>query len=204
MHYLFIFFFRKKALRFFSETRCRRIITFRVVHRSSANGVSPPNGISDTQRRGDASHSRTHRLLHFCAVPGLTWFFAGRTVMTGLRLPGRVHSRFCPGNSLSCSKRERNSRWISIGGRRAPPIAKRPCHDYRLATGYRSLPIARRALNFDLANLACRWLTASGGRPGSLSSWLTIRICFYLSTKWLINNVSIFLSRLDFNLNHLQ
>lgn len=125
--------------------------------------------------------SRTHRLLlvssSFRVWPGsLPDVQLWRGTLTGpcplSILPGEF--------TLVFETRERNSRWISIGGRRAPPIAKRPCHDHhhrdRLPEAW---PIARRTLNFDIANLACQWLTASGGRPGSLSSRLTTRICFH-------------------------
>lgn len=198
----------------------RKTITFScrskrsaIAHRSSSSAFRSAEFLrqrylwrTHTQTRTDVSclcaHTRaTHWLLRrFCAVPSLTWFFAG-VQLWRLCLPARVHSRFCRGNSLS-SKRERNLRWISIGSRRAPPIAKRPC-PIATATGYCGLtivrgPVARRALNFDPANLAYRRLTASIG-PSS-ATWFFIVASdhsrlFLLSTKWFINNISAFLLR---------
>lgn len=82
-------------------------------------------------RHAQETHRAHARIDFSVSAPSRVWpgSLPDVQLWRGLRLPGRVHSRFCPGNSLSCSKR--NSRWISIGGRRASPIAKRPCHDYR-------------------------------------------------------------------------
>lgn len=169
----------------------------------SFGGVSPPTVSLMHAHRGMhrhmcvRAHTRAvHWLLRFCVVPGLTWFFAG-VQLWRLCLPARVHSRFCRGNSLS-SKRERNLRWISIGSRRAPPIAKRPC-SIATATGYRQLCTAPlHSLNFDPANLAYWQLTTSIG-PFS-ATWFFIVApdhsrLFLLSMKWFINNISAFLLR---------
>lgn len=177
----------------------------RFIRRSfSANGISLTYAYTDAYTDVScpcthAGYTPTSPFLRR-AVPGLTWFFAG-VQLWRLCLPARVHSRFCRGNSLS-SKRERNLRWISIGSRRAPPVAKRPC-SIAIATGYRGPtivrgPVARRALNFDPANLACRRLTASIG-PSSATWFFIVAFdhsrLFLLSMKWFINNVSAFLRR---------
>jgi len=94
------------------------------------------NGIFDvhTQR-----HVRTYRVythmwaIHRLLRPGFDLVLCPRTVMTAM-LTGPCPLSILSGNSLS-SKRERNLRWISIGSRRASPIAKRPC-SIATATGY--------------------------------------------------------------------
>lgn len=171
------------------------MIIFHVVHQSSspANRVSLPT-VSPIRRGVRKETHLTHARIDFSvSAPSRVWpgslpdvqlwrGYAYRAVST-LDFARGIHSRV----------------WNANVTRAEFPLVADALHRSRnglatitVATGYRSLPIARRALNFNLANLACRWLTASGERPGSLSSWLTIRICFYLSTKWLINNVSIF------------
>lgn len=136
--------------------------------RSSSPGVSPPT-VSPIRRGVRKETHRTHaRIDFFVSAPSRVWpgslpdvqlwrGYAYRAVST-LDFARGIHSRVRNANVA----------------RAEFPLVADALHRSRnglatiiVATGYRSLPIARRALNFNLANLACRWLTASGERPGS-------------------------------------